>query len=110
MVKNRPHILKYKTVSTSSEPYQDDDGNWVIPENSEFENVVKCRAEPNGTGRVIAGEDGKSIVYSYTIYLPKDIKSLNYGQKVDVLLNDDIIASGTVMMFSRGQMNSRIWI
>lgn len=105
-----PHKLKFNIVGSESEPYQDDNGDWVVPENTTTEVELSCRAEPNGQGKMIAGVDGNNLVYAWTIYLAKDAMKLEYGQAVQVYNGTELLASGSCIMFSRGQMNSRLWV
>lgn len=105
-----PHKLKFNVIGSESEPYQDGNGDWLIPTNTETEVELSCRAEPNGQGKVIAGEDGNSLVYSWSVYMAKDAVKVEYGQAIEVYNGAELLAKGNCLMFSRGQMNARLWV
>jgi len=70
MLDKRPHILKYQVLTDG---YEDNDGNWIAGK-SEFVGEIPCRAVPNGKAVERLFEDGKTFVYSHTIYLDCDIE------------------------------------
>jgi hypothetical protein len=101
-----PHQLIATTFEQDAE--QDDNGNWVVPDSSLLTQL--CRAEPNSKGSFITGVDGKQIVYAWNIYLPLPVTELKPGTKVSIEWNGNKIGQGTVIRFSRGQLNARIWL
>lgn len=108
MVKKRPHSLSFQRIPNGS---RDVNGDWIVPENEEQPKLIKCKAVANGNGRAINTQDGISVVYSWTIYLDKNVEVFNYGDSVK-LLNDksEVLGEGTVKMFQRSQFNSKIWV
>lgn len=108
MINKRPHILKYSS-STGVNSVKDANGHFT-PGASGSEIQVKCRAEANGSGRVIPGQDNISVVYSWVVYFDVDTEKIEYGKPVQIFKDDELIASGSVKMFERGQMNARLWL
>ena len=90
----------------------DEDMN-PIPERYDFMPLSACRIEKNGTAKTINGNDGKSYVYSYIVYLPKESKVVpQKNDKVRITKADGSIdrAEFSVMDFSSGLFNKRMWI
>ena len=88
-----------------------------------------CREETNGKGSTIQTADGRILVFSSLIQLPKGTERINEGTKVVVtrepvdvaeLLNVDfikaakasglIVASGTCEKYDSGRLHCRMWI
>ena len=69
-----------------------------------------CRAEVNGTGRQIAGDDGTLMDYAFQVYMPAT--TVVVPRDSDYVLNSLLngIISGKVKRASNGQLNSRIWL
>ncbi|GAA4338486.1 hypothetical protein GCM10023149_48480 [Mucilaginibacter gynuensis] len=107
MIRKRPHTLKY--VSKGDVPIQDGDGNW-IPGTAGESVELGCRYEPNGAGRSINGTDGTVVIYNGIVYLPSRSDAIPFGITVEVFEGDEKIASGSVLRFSKGQMNCRLWV
>lgn len=108
MVRKRPHILSFKQTPIG---YRDGNGDWIAPENEVEPILLNCKAVPNGSGRTINTQDGISVVYSWTIYLDKNVKDFNYGDDVTLLNRlSEVIGKGSVKMFHRGQFNAKIWV
>lgn len=107
MLQNRPHTLRYKLPASA--PTQDNDGNW-IPGAAGEDVSIPCRYEPNGSAKVIAGQDGTSVLYNGVVYLDKSVTAIGYGTPVNVYDGDDLVSSGSVIRFSAGQMNARLWV
>ncbi len=63
---------------------------------------------------MINGSDGKAIVFSSTVYMPKSAAKIKEG--TGVLVSETESTSGVIrikgqaMKFSPGQMNNRLWI
>lgn len=72
--------------------------------------ILDCRAEVNGTGRKIAGNDGSMIDYAFQVYLPAmtTIIPVDSDYVLSSLLNG--IVTGKVKRASNGQLNSRLWL
>lgn len=98
-----PHTL---TATIQTDAYQDDDGNWV--EGTTETRTEECRAEPNSAGKMITGADGTQIVFSWMVYLPQGIQIIPNGTSVSITSSP--VATGKVLRFSNGQLNTRIWL
>ena len=117
MVKQYPHYLYYKQLSGDS--YQDDDNNWVTPDPTWALHSM-CREETNGAGRQINGIDGKAIVFSSSVYMPKDTVKIPEGTEILVSGSDSeyevgkeqgpIRVKGTILKFDPNQLNCRLWV
>ncbi len=72
--------------------------------------TLPCRAEVNGTGKKVLGDDGTLIDYSFDVYLPAMTTVIPRGSTyVLTALNNGTI-SGDVKRASNGQLNSRLWL
>ena len=69
-----------------------------------------CRAEVNGAGRQIAGNDGALMDYAFQVFMPAvtTIIPRDSDYVLNSLLNG--IITGKVKRASNGQLNSRIWL
>lgn len=111
MVKQYPHFL-FVFVS-GGDSYQDSNGNWV--ENpGEWILHSACREETNGKGQQINGVDGKAIIYSSIVYIPKSAGSIVEGTEILVSTINDYTGpkrvQGTCLKFSSGQLSTRLWV
>lgn len=109
MFERFPHILKFTLVS-GQDPYKGSDGQWITPDAEETNREVECKVEPNGSGKIVQGEDGIQVVYSYLIFTDSELVKLGFGHEVKVYSGTELIASGTVKLHSRSRMNTRIWL
>ena len=109
-LKQYPHYLFVHVVGDS---VQDGDGNWTTPSDTWSLHSV-CREETNGKGSQINGADGKAIVFSSTIYLPKIAQKIAEG--AEILVSESNSAQGTcrikkqVLKFDVGQLSCRLWV
>lgn len=105
MVVQYPHTLTAKIISES---YQDDDGNWVL--GVDYTRAINCRVEVpiNASGKQVALSDGSVVTCSWVVYMPKGTTPLPNGTLVTV--NCSPGATGRVLRFSQGQLNSRLWL
>lgn len=104
MVVQYPHtadITQVTDVGTDSNGYP-------IPPMTETISVI-CRGEPNSRNAVINMPDGTAYQYSYTVYIKRGQVDVDIGSDITLHLSDRNI-SGKVKMYSRGQLNQRIWI
>ena len=110
MVKQYPHFLFKKVVVEST---QDADGNWTEQSES-WALHSECREETNGKGQEVNGLDGRSVVYSSTVYMPKSDVSIAEGTEVLVSETNSEFGvcriKGRVIKFSNGQLNTRLWV
>lgn len=111
MVEQYPHYLFIKCQG--SESTQDADGGWTNSEPS-WSFLSKCREETNGAGRQINGVDGKAIVFSSTVYMPKGTEKIVEGTEILVTSEDcengPKRVQGVVLKFSPGQLSTRLWV
>lgn len=108
-----PHTITLQTSEELTEPYQDQNGDWVVPEPGDLKTVnQECRAEANSQDNKVSTKDGTKIDFSFMVYLPKDCVEFNYGQKVTIKdnLSNEVIGEADVKRFFRGQMNCRLWV
>jgi hypothetical protein len=109
MVKQYPHFLFVKIVNASVQ-----DGNWSESSES-FGLHSVCREETNGKGSMINGADGKALVFSSNVYLPRGTVRIPEGTEVLITETNDSEngvkrIQGSVLKFESGQLNARIWI
>jgi len=106
MVRQYPHTVSY---SISAPAVQDNNGNWVPGHVDTFE--LPGRLETNGAGRVIQSSDGKDIIYSAVVYMPFGEGRVPANTPVTVRDEDgNVIGSGNNLLFSKGQLNRRLWL
>ncbi|PZX18105.1 hypothetical protein LX69_01142 [Breznakibacter xylanolyticus] len=68
-----------------------------------------CRAEANGTGQLLRGDDGSEMNYSFTVYLPKMETDISANSEAEIIIGNMTI-KGSVKRHSNGQLNSRLWV
>lgn len=109
MINQYPHYLFVHVVGAST---QDEDGNWTNPTDS-WRLHSMCREETNGKGEVINGADGRSVVYSSVIYMPKSAVEIQDGTEIVVSqfndAEDGVRIKARVIKCDTGQLNKRIW-
>jgi hypothetical protein len=83
-------------------------GVWTAGATSDY--TFDCRAEVNGTGRKIPGDDGVLIDYAFDVYMPQTTTIIprDSDYVLTSLLNG--IVEGKVKRSSNGQLNSRLWL
>jgi hypothetical protein len=87
---------------------QDSNGNWV--DGSSTNHTFAGRAEPNGTGRKVANDDGILMDFAFIYYMPQMTTVIPTGSTyVLTTLNNGVFA-GNVKRPSNGQLNSRLWL
>jgi len=111
MVKQYPHFL-YK-LTAGSYAAQNEEGNWVSADPTwEFHSA--CREETNGKGSLVQGPDGKSIVFSSLVLLPKGAAKLTEGTTVRVVNSEDpaseLRIERPVLKCDISQMHGRLWL
>lgn len=109
-IKQYPHFLFVHQVSES---YKDDDGNWTEPGESIVLHSM-CREEPNGKGSTVNLADGKAKVFSSNVFLPKGVDRIADGSEIIICDTNDITGNirikGTVLRFTAGQLNAKLWV
>lgn len=123
-----------------AEPATQDPDTGIWTAGTSIAYSCKCRAEVNGSGRQIAGNDGILMDYAFTCYLPVINAIIPPASQYIILSGNEIIiggrsitadsafvdveddlisvdvtsatviAEGKVKRFSKGQLNSRIWV
>lgn len=113
MITQYPHYLYMREVSEGT---QDNSGNWVNNGGSPSGWVLHsmCREETNGKGSTINGTDGKAVVYSSTVYIPRGAGEIKEGTEVVVSQfndpEDGVRIKGQILKFDKGQLNNRLWV
>lgn len=113
MVKQRQygHFLYKQVLGGNS--VQDGDGNWVTPAPS-WELHSNCREETNGKGHSIQGSDGKALVFSSLILLPKGATKVSEGTVIRVTETEDpegpLRIEKAVEKCDISSMHGRIWV
>lgn len=109
-MKQYPHFLFVRQVG---EAVQDDEGNWSTPAENWMMHSI-CREETNGKGTVINGSDGKAIVFSSAVYMPRTATRISEGVEVRIMDANDSDSScrikGVLLKFEVGQLNCRLWV
>jgi hypothetical protein len=72
--------------------------------------TLECRAEVNGTGRKIVGDDGTLMDYSFQVFLPLMATVIPVGSDYVLTALSNGTISGKVKRSSNGQLNSRLWL
>ena len=105
MVEQYPHLA---IITVPGETLKDESGDYIqTPPQAIYSG--NCRAEPNGAGETIRGEDGNEIHFSFIVYAPKIGVEMPSNADVDITIGLRNIKS-TVKRHHDGQLNSRIWI
>jgi hypothetical protein len=113
MVQQYPHYLYILSVPSAT---QDANGNWINnnQDSSSWTYHSVCREETNGKGSTINGADGKAVVYSSSVYLPKSAGDIKEGTIVVVSQfndpTDGVRIKGAALKFDRGQLSKRLWV
>jgi hypothetical protein len=106
MVGQYPHNLK---VTIPGQGREDEaTGNYIPGTPTIFE--ASCRAELNTEAKVIRGEDGNDVAYSFTVYTRKTDVVFPYNSEVEITMGANRTVKGTVKGQSNGQLNTRIWV
>jgi hypothetical protein len=83
-------------------------GLWT--EGSSTPYTFQCRAEVNGTGKQIPGNDGSLMDYAFQVYLPLMSTVIPTGSDYVLTAFSNGTISGKVKRASNGQLNSRLWL
>jgi hypothetical protein len=110
MIKQYPHFL---FIVVNPESVQDAEGNFIKGSSSVLLHSV-CREETNGKGSTINGTDGRSILYSSTVFLPITAVKIAEGTQILVGATEDpnsaVRIKGQVLKYDEGQLHSRLWL
>jgi hypothetical protein len=133
VIRQYPHIATVILVTNNG---RDAKGYPVAP--SENVITITCRAEPNSSNAIIKTADGTAYNYRFVVYMPLGQADVPIGSRVtqitfieggQILFTDDgsainadnnnsivtgagnpVSGNGIVKMFSRGQLNARLWL
>ncbi len=105
VVKQYPHNIIIKAVR---EPAKDESGNF-IPGGLVPIHDGECRAEPNGKGEVLRGEDGSELNFAFNVFLPKMSFEVPVNAEVEIAIENKLV-TGHVKRHHNGQLNSRLWV
>ena len=100
-----PDSIQITTAATAS---QNASGIWTAGASGSY--TWDCRAEVNGTGRKIAGDDGVLIDYSFQVFLPIKTVVIPPGSAFVLTALSNGTISGKVKRAKNGQLNSRLWL
>lgn len=113
-----PHSLYYQQTAEAT---QDSTGSWK-PGQAEWVYFGPCRLERNGQALSIPTADGKTFVFSGTIYMPRntEIKPLPIGTRVIVTRTRaesdsdpntaEILIDKPNATFETGRLHNRMWV
>ena len=104
MVKQYPHTIRITTQAVATRT----SGNWTP--GSETTTDKEGRYEPNNGKGYIEAADGTKIYYNGIVYLPLPQTTLAPGVKVEVKNGAEVLCKSTVLRFSAGQLNARVWL
>lgn len=107
MVTQYPHTMTVTTVTATTQ-----DGNGNMVPGQRMVKTFDCRTEPNSGGRMIQTADGSSIVYASIVYMPLKTEAIPEQAHVHVTWKGTgaFVSSGKALLFSRGQLNCRLWL
>lgn len=109
MVTQYPHILKFNQV-TGNVPYKDENGDTIVPSGTSVTIEIECRFEPNLFGNVITSNEGKQLLYAWTIYMPLGQQVIPNGVQFTGFKDLIQMAAGIILRYEEGQMNARAWV
>lgn len=105
-----PHFLFVHIVGESTQDLST--GDWTTPVDMWVLHSI-CREETNGAGRSINGPDGKAIIYSSTVYMPRTAK-IAEGTEVRVCETNDADGvcriTGQILKHDVSQLHGRLWV
>lgn len=104
-IKQYPHSI---SVILATIPVQDEAGNPVIPEGSEF--TSKCRAEKLKSNPTTQGVDGAQLAYQFDVFLPKMAVVIPFGSKAVITVGEGLFYEGVVKSHVINQLNSRMQV
>jgi hypothetical protein len=105
MVEQYPDTI---TVFTLPDSVRDTDGNWST--GAPVQSTWKCRAESSSSG-VLTSVSGEKIQFSWIVYMPSGVTKVKEGSKVSIVNRlSEAVCEQSVLRFSRGQFNARIWL
>lgn len=104
VVRQYPH----KITATWGNVSQDENGDWITSSGGTFES--DCRAEPNGEGKTLTGEDGSQLYFHFSVYLPKTSEIIPVGAQIKIELAKNSVVKSTLKRQHNGQFNTQLWV
>ncbi|WP_293925458.1 hypothetical protein [Sphingobacterium sp. UBA6320] len=109
MIRKRVHTLKYTEI-VETNPYQDENGDWIEGETIEKVIELNCRADVNSGGRTIKNNDNKDYVFSFALFLDRIPDSLKRGTKIEVFNKNKRVVVGEVILPFDYQAHHQLWV
>ena len=104
----RPHILRVIHFVPGG---MDDEGR-PLPDTETYEDI-ECRIVPMTTGQKVIYADGKSYSASFVVYLDRDCREFDRGERVRLFGRDGEIRDSQgfeVKFFHRYSMDAKLWV
>gem|GEM_PF-2991827 len=95
-------------ITTAASGSQNASGIWTAGASGYY--TFSCRAEVNGAGRKIVGDDGALTDYSFEVFMPITTVVIPAGSDFVLTALTNGVISGKVKRTSNGQLNSRLWL
>jgi hypothetical protein len=95
-------------VTTAASGSQNASGIWTAGVTTDY--TFQCRAEVNGTGKKIVGDDGSMIDFSFAVFMPVTTVVIPDGSDFVLTALSNATIRGKVKRASNGQLNSRLWL
>jgi len=95
-------------ITTSASASQNASGIWTAGATGAY--TLDCRAEVNGTGKKITGDDGALMDYSFQVFLPVMTTVISPGSDFVLTALTNGTITGKIKRASNGQLNSRLWL
>lgn len=93
-----------------TEGYEDEQGDYVAG-TAEWNEGERCDIVHNNTNASIVNyEDGKSVSYTYTIYLDKNTEPLKFGDLIRIVDDGMILVQSTIKGFHKLQLQAKAWV
>ncbi|MGN6352821.1 MAG: hypothetical protein ACTHLB_05495 [Parafilimonas sp.] len=99
-----PHTA---TVVITTDSGEDENGYPLPPVTQTVELI--CRAEPNTQNAVVYAPDGTAFQFKYVIYVKAGQSDVPVNSNISIALENGEV-TGIVKMYSKGQLNARIWV
>lgn len=103
----KPHKLQYLVIENG---YEDANGDYHQGD-SHWEGSIPCDAVPaGGKSNEIQFEDGTFHRYSYTVYMPNNVRHFKIGDRVKITFLEGVVREYDVKGFQRYQLQSKLWV
>lgn len=95
-------------IAVAASGWQNASGIWITGASGTY--TFDCRAEVNGTGRKIVGNDGTQVDYLFEVFMPATSTVIPPGSNYTLTALSNGTITGKVKRASNGQLNSRLWL